>query len=54
VSLTVTSKKHVAVLLEASVAVQLPGVVATGKKEPCGGVHVTVTPGQLSEAKGAG
>src|SRR5438128_4687072 len=47
---TPTVKVQVAVLLLASVAVQVTVVVPTGKQEPDGGVQTTVTPGQLSEA----
>jgi hypothetical protein len=47
---TVTVKLHVAVLLDASVAVQLTVVVPNAKHEPDGGAHATVTPGQLSDA----
>jgi len=50
-SLTVTLKLHVAVLPDASVAVQLTGVVPFGKVEPDGGVQLVVTPGQLSDAE---
>ena len=46
--------EQVAVLLEESVAVQVTVVVPTGKQEPAGGLQITVTPGQLSEATGAG
>jgi hypothetical protein len=49
-SLTVTVKEQLAVLPEASVAVQLTVVVPFGKLEPDGGVHTTPTPGQLSVA----
>lgn len=51
---TVTVKLHVAVLPDASVAVQVTVVVPMGNVEPEGGVHATVTPGQLSDAVGAG
>jgi hypothetical protein len=43
-------KLQVAVLPEASVAVQVTVVTPTGKQLPEGGLHTTVTPGQLSEA----
>jgi hypothetical protein len=43
-------KPHVAVLLEASVAVHVTFVVPVGKQEPEGGLQSTVTPGQLSVA----
>ena len=41
-----------AVLPEASVAVQVTVVVPTGKTEPEAGVQDVVTPGQLSDAVG--
>jgi len=41
---------HVAVFIDASVAVQVTVVVPTGMQVPDGGVHTTVTPGQLSLA----
>ena len=47
---TFTEKEQVAVLPEASVAVQVTVVVPGGKGEPDGGTQTTVTPGQLSEA----
>ena len=47
---TVTVKLHVAVLADASVAVQVTVVVTAGKQDPDGGLHPTVTPGQLSLA----
>src|SRR4029434_4771408 len=47
---TVTVKLQVAVLLDASVAVQVTVVVPTGKQDPDGGLQTTVTPGQLSVA----
>jgi hypothetical protein len=47
---TVTMKLQVAVLLAASVAVQVTVVAPIGKQEPDGGLHPTLTPGQLSEA----
>jgi hypothetical protein len=50
ISNTVTVKLHVAVLLDASVAVQVTVVVPDGKHDPDAGVHATVTPGQLSDA----
>jgi hypothetical protein len=49
---TVTVKLQVAVLPDASVAVQVTVVVPTGKHDPDGGLHATVTPGQLSLAVG--
>ena len=48
----VTVKLQVAVFPDASVAVQVTVVVPIGKAEPDGGLHNTVTPGQLSEAVG--
>jgi hypothetical protein len=53
-SKTVTVKLHVAVLPDASVAVQVTVVAPTGKHEPDGGVQTTTTPGQLSLAVGGG
>ena len=47
---TVTVKLQVAVLPDPSVAVQVTVVVPTGKQDPDGGLHNTVTPGQLSLA----
>jgi len=46
----VTVKLQVAVLLDASVAVQVTVVVPIGKQAPLGGLQTTVTPGQLSDA----
>ena len=46
----VTVKLQVAVLPDASVAVHVTVVVPTGKHVPEGGLHTTVTPGQLSVA----
>ena len=43
-------KLQVAVLPEASVAVQVTVVTPTGKQVPEGGLQTTVTPGQLSVA----
>src|ERR1044071_8666619 len=43
-------KLQVAVLPDASVAVQVTVVTPTGKQLPDGGLQTTVTPGQLSEA----
>ena len=54
VSITVTVKPHVAVLLEVSVAVQLTIVGPKLNVEPLGGVQTTVTPGQLSVARPEG
>ena len=51
---TETSKLQVAVLPEASVAVQVTVVVPTLKQDPDAGVHKVVTPGQLSLAVGGG
>jgi hypothetical protein len=50
----VTVKLHVAVFPEVSVAVQVTVVVPSGTLEPDAGLQATVTPGQLSEATGAG
>src|ERR1041384_2741771 len=47
---TDTVKLQVAVLPDASVAVQVTVVTPTGKQEPEGGLQTTVTPGQLSLA----
>lgn len=52
VSLTVTEKEHVAVFIDASVAVHVTVVVPTGKVEPEAGTQTAVAPGQLSEAVG--
>ena len=56
VSLTVTVNMQVAFGLsgDVSIAVQVTVVVPTAKNVPDAGVHVVVTPGQLSEAIGAG
>ena len=51
---TVTVKEQVAVLLAASVAVQVTVVVPTAKFDPETGTHAVVTPEQLSAAVGAG
>jgi len=53
VSLTVTVKLQLAVLPEASVAVQLTVFVPFGKMKPLGGVQTKLTPGQLSDRVGA-
>jgi hypothetical protein len=45
-----TLNVQVAILPEASVAVQVTVVVPTGKVEPDGGLQTAVTPGQLSVA----
>jgi hypothetical protein len=50
VSLTVTVKLQLAVLSDASVAVQITGVVPLAKVEPLGGLQLVLTPGQLSLA----
>ena len=47
---TLTVNVQVAVLPDASVAVQVTVVMPTGKHDPEGGLHKTVTPGQLSLA----
>ena len=52
-SLTVTLKLQLALLPEASVAVQVMVLVPLAKLEPLGGTHATLTPGQLSLAVGA-
>jgi len=49
-SLTVTVNAHSLVFPDASVATQFTVVTPFGKVEPDGGVHTTVTPGQLSVA----
>jgi hypothetical protein len=49
-----TVNEQVAVLPEASVAVQVTVVQPMAKVEPEGGTHMVVTPGQLSEAVGGG
>ena len=49
---TFTANEQVAVLPEASVAVQVTLVVPAEKTDPEGGTHATVTPGQLSETAG--
>ncbi len=54
VSKVVTVNVHVAVLPEASVAVQVTVVMPVGKQEPDGGLQAKVTPGQLSETVGGG
>ena len=54
VSITVTVKSHVAVLLEASVALQLTIVAPRLNVEPLAGVQLNVTPGQLSVARPEG
>jgi len=51
-SLTVTVNEQVAVLFDASVAVQVTVVVPTGKQDPEAGAQVTVAPGQLSPGAG--
>jgi hypothetical protein len=50
----VTVNEQVAVLPDASVAVQVTVVVPTGNGVPDGGTQATVTPGQLSVATGGG
>ena len=47
---TVTVKPQLLVLPEASVAVHETEVVPIGNWDPEGGLHATVTPGQLSLA----
>lgn len=51
---TVTVKLQVAVLPDASVAVQVTVVTPTGSTDPDAGSQDVVTPGQLSEAVGGG
>jgi hypothetical protein len=51
-SLTVTVNEQVAVLADASVAVQVTVVVPTGKQNPEAGTQFTVAPGQLSPGVG--
>jgi hypothetical protein len=52
VSLTVTVNMHIAIFIEASVAVHVTVVVPTLNIEPDVGLHITVAPGQLSIAVG--
>ncbi len=54
VSVTVTVNEQVAVLFDASRAVQVTVVTPTLKLDPEAGTHVTVAPGQLSVTVGAG
>jgi hypothetical protein len=49
-SIIVTLKLQDAELFEVSVATHITVVVPFGKLEPDGGLHITVTPGQLSIA----
>src|SRR5437016_6248945 len=51
---TVTVNEHEAELPETSRAVQLTVVIPAGKTDPDDGLHVTVTPEQLSLAEGVG
>lgn len=51
--LIVTLNVQVVLLVQPSVAVQITGVVPLGNKLPEGGVHVTVTLPELSDAPGA-
>ena len=53
VSLTVTVKLQLVVLLDESVAVQTTLLVPFAKIEPLDGMQATPTPGQLSLAVGA-
>ena len=53
-SKSVTVNEQVAVLPDASVAVQVTVVTPIGKQDPAGGLQTTVTPGQLSVATGGG
>jgi hypothetical protein len=50
----VTGKEQVAVLPDASVAVQVTVVVPMGNDEPLGGTQAVDTPGQLSLVAGGG
>jgi hypothetical protein len=50
---TITVKLQLAILPEASVAVQVTVVVPTAKLEPVGGLQLAVAPGQLSVGVGA-
>jgi hypothetical protein len=52
--MTVTVKLEEAVLLAASVAVQVTVVVPTGKVDPDAGTQLAVTPGALSPTVGDG
>nr|WP_255287939.1 hypothetical protein [Bacillus cereus] len=52
VSFTVMVKEHIAVFPDASVAVQVTGVVPTGKKDPEAGEQEKITSGQLSVTVG--
>jgi hypothetical protein len=49
---TLTVNEQLAVLLDASVAVQVTVFAPTGKQVPDGGAHTTLTPGQLSVGVG--
>lgn len=52
---TVTEKLHMAVFIDASVAVQVTVVVPAGRVDPLGGLQtIVITPGQLSVAVGVG
>ena len=53
-AVVVSAGAIVAVLPIASVAVQVTVFVPTGKNDPDAGTHANVTPGQLSDAVGAG
>ena len=46
--LTVMVKVHIAMFIDASLAVQVTVVVPTGKQNPEAGVQLAVAPGQLS------
>jgi hypothetical protein len=52
VLVTVTVKLQLALLPDASIAVHVTVVTPSMNIEPDGGLHVVVTPGQLSEAVG--
>ena len=50
--LTVMVNVHIAIFIDASLAVQVTVVVPTGKQNPEAGVQLAVAPGQLSEGVG--
>jgi hypothetical protein len=52
--ITDTVNMQLAMLVLASVAVQVTVVVPTLNVEPDAGLHIVITPGQLSIAVGAG
>ena len=51
---TVTVKVQLAVLPDSSLAMQVTGVVPTGKVEPEGGLQAVDVPAQLSATVGGG